>query len=136
MDHNIIVELKEEHVRIVDCLNEIDMNGAPEKVKELMKQLQVIVVKHLQKEDAFIYPELFRSKNDTIVSLGRNFLDSMVTYATIFQDVTRRIEESPDGFDISIKQEYEDMCGKIKDRIFIEEKALFPAYEGFDENMK
>ncbi|HCJ45622.1 MAG TPA: hypothetical protein DHV33_01765 [Candidatus Moranbacteria bacterium] len=133
MNREIIIELKDEHRRIITLLNEVDMNGSQEKVKELILALQGIVVQHLHKEDTLIYPELLHSKNESIIMLGNGFLHSMTEYSVIFVDVTRRILERSNQFDSLLKEDYKKIKDKIKDRIFIEEKALFPVYEGLGE---
>ncbi|MEI8096620.1 MAG: hemerythrin domain-containing protein [Candidatus Moraniibacteriota bacterium] len=129
MDRSIIFELKEEHKAIIIALNEVNFGGNLEETKVLIQTMQSVVTEHLRKEDTVIYPALLGSQNEALVSLGTSFLHSMIAYSEIFVDVTRRIGESSGSIDAGLVSEYESMRNKIKDRIFVEETALFPAYE-------
>ncbi len=137
MDRRFIVQLKEEHRIIIAFLNKINLSGGnTATLQKTVAEMKDVVIGHLRKEDEIVYPHLLRSKNIILISLGESFLRSMTVYSEIFTDVTRRIQESDNSIDPTLILDYESMKNTIKDRIFIEEKILFPAYESLDEYNK
>jgi hemerythrin-like domain-containing protein len=129
MNERVTFELRDEHEKIRSYFNEIDIVQDHEKRKQLVQELKELVVMHVGKEDAFLYPALQRSGNEEIVNLGNTFLNSMVGYSAVFMEVTERILQCDGEFGPELRVDYEKMRDKIKNRIFVEEVALFPAYE-------
>lgn len=83
----------------------------------------------MRKEDRLIYPILLRSDDKEVRALGNGFLNSMVNYSEIFIGVVDNIMKSSGPMGIEAVKDYENIRDRIKDRIFVEEMALFPAYE-------
>lgn len=129
MNYEIVIELKKEHQEIISMLNGVDVASSKETREKQIIDLRAFVVKHLEKEDAFVYPKLTLSHNKILIDLGEEFFHSMQEYSHLFISVTDRILKSDVVLDARLVTDYEDMKNKIKERIFIEEKVLFPAYE-------
>lgn len=129
MNEGIISELKEEHKKIVSFFNKIDTANSLEEKKSLVSDLKKLIGEHLRKEDTIIYPVLLRSDDKEVLALGQSFLNSMVGYSEILIGIVDRIMESSDHLYIETVKDYENIRDRIKDRMFVEEVALFPAYE-------
>lgn len=129
MNENIVLELKEEHKKIISFFNEIDATDILAEKKNFIKDLKKMLSEHLRKEDAIVYPVLLRSDDKEVLALGRGFLNSMVGYSKIFSDVVGRIMESSNHLYLETVKDYENIRDRIKDRMFVEEVALFPAYK-------
>lgn len=129
MNEGIISELKEEHKNIVSFFNKIDTANSLEEKKSFVSDLKKLIGEHLRKEDTIIYPVLLQSDDKEVLALGQSFLNSMVGYSEILIGIVDRIMESSDHLYIETVKDYENIRDRIKDRMFVEEVALFPAYE-------
>jgi hemerythrin-like domain-containing protein len=129
MSEDIVYDLKEEHRDILDLFTRIDRAENPEEKKGLLSELKALLVEHLHKEDTIIYPTLLQSSDEEIVALGKSFLNVMTGYTRVFLDIADRMIGDVDGMSASSWEEYEAIRDKIKDRVFVEEVALFPVYE-------
>jgi iron-sulfur cluster repair protein YtfE (RIC family) len=129
MNENIISELKEEHKEIISFFNRVDIANSLEEKKKLVQDLKLLLGEHMHKEDTLIYPVLLKSDDEEVRALGNGFLDSMVNYSEIFIGVVEGVMTSSEPIGLTVVKDYENIRDRIKDRIFVEEVALFPAYE-------
>jgi DUF438 domain-containing protein len=129
MNENIVLELKEEHKEIISFFNKIDIANTLEEKKKLVQDLKQLLSEHMRKEDTLIYPILLQSDDKEVRALGNGFLNSMVNYSEIFLGVVDSVMKSSGPMGLEAMKDYENIRDRIKDRIFVEEVALFPAYE-------
>lgn len=129
MNENIISELKEEHKEIISFFNKVDIANSLEEKKKLVQDLKLLLGEHMYKEDTLIYPVLLKSNDEEVRALGNGFLSSMVNYSEIFIGVVEGVMTSSEPIGLTVVKDYENIRDRIKDRIFVEEVALFPAYE-------
>lgn len=129
MNEDIISELKEEHREIVSFFDKIDTAKPLEEKKKFVQDLEEFLSQHMRKEDTLIYPILLQSEDKEVRALGQGFLKSMVSYSEIFLAITKRVMESSGPIGLEAVKDYENIRDRIKDRIFVEEMALFPVYE-------
>jgi iron-sulfur cluster repair protein YtfE (RIC family) len=129
MNENIISELKEEHKEIISFFNRVDIANSLEEKKKLVQDLKLLLGEHMYKEDTLIYPVLLKSDDEEVRALGNGFLSSMVNYSEIFIGVVEGVMTSSEPIGLTVVKDYENIRDRIKDRIFVEEVALFPAYE-------
>lgn len=129
MNEGIVSELKEEHKEVASFFNKIDIANTLEEKKKLVQDFAKFLGEHMRKEDMLIYPVLLRSDDKEVRALGNGFLNSMVSYSEIFLGVVDNIMKSSGPMGIEAVKDYENIRDRIKDRIFVEEMALFPAYE-------
>lgn len=129
MNEGIISELKEEHKEIASFFNKIDIANTLEEKKTLVQDFAKFLGEHMRKEDTIIYPILLQSDDKEVRALGNGFLNSMVSYSEIFLGVVDNIMKSSGYMVPEAVKDYENIRDRIRDRIFVEEMALFPAYE-------
>jgi iron-sulfur cluster repair protein YtfE (RIC family) len=125
----LIEELRNEHISIVETINNIEKLGiyTREGISELL-YAKMEFIAHLKKEDTELYPKLkkiaeydkeFRKKLD---HLSRN-LEEVTQFVLKFFD-----QYSAGGADIQFKSDCERLYSILKARI-LNEELLFKEYE-------
>ncbi len=128
----LINELKQEHQELADLFQAIIKTGATSsKGFSIIKQSKVKLLEHLNKEDKYLYPPLYKKAQKDI--LLKNTLKT-------FGDELELVTQSALGFyskysninNINKQEFMDDMSAlniALKGRIMKEEYSLFRAYE-------
>ena len=133
---DLILQLKQEHVRIIYLLEEIltETKKVEEDSKLIpkLRELKLVLVNHLKLEDNLLYPVFEKAKDAKMNELGKGFSEEMLAISKVAlkffadfenEDVSKLIK------DLEFKKQLQGIIKVVKKRVSIEEKILFPAYQ-------
>lgn len=126
----LIDELKSEHSKIVDVLNEV--KGKDIRLKETQEKLlsaKAGLLAHLNKEDEKLYPVLKRAAEK-----DKNLQQTLDMFAKDMEDISSFAlsffdKYSQGGLGIEFAQDFGRLTATLSGRIRKEENVLFVAYE-------
>jgi len=126
----LIEELKREHKRITQVLNEVrDAGIATPQGQELLYSAKTLLLFHLKKEDVQLYPALGEAaKQDERL---RRILDE---FAEDMRNVTRVVfgffdKYSHGGADAEFVRDFAELLSVLAERVHREETILYPQYD-------
>ena len=133
---DLILQLKQEHVRIIYLLEEIltETKKVEEDSKLIpkLRELKLVLVNHLKLEDNLLYPVFEKAKDVKMNELGKGFSEEMLAISKValkfFADFENE-EVSKLVKDEEFKKQLQGIIKVVKKRVSIEEKILFPAYQ-------
>ena len=133
---DLILQLKQEHVRIIYLLEEIltETKKVEEDSKLIpkLRELKLVLVNHLKVEDNLLYPVFEKAKDAKMNELGKGFSEEMLAISKVAlkffadfenEDVSKLIK------DLEFKKQLQGIIKVVKKRVSVEEKILFPAYQ-------
>ncbi|MBT6774515.1 hemerythrin domain-containing protein [Candidatus Woesearchaeota archaeon] len=133
---DLILQLKQEHVRIIYLLEEIltETKKVEEDSKLIpkLRELKLVLVNHLKLEDNLLYPVFEKAKDAKMNELGKGFSEEMLAISKVAlkffadfenEDVSKLIK------DLEFKKQLQGIIKVVKKRVSVEEKILFPAYQ-------
>ena len=133
---DLILQLKQEHVRIIYLLEEIltETKKVEEDSKLIpkLRELKLVLVNHLKLEDNLLYPVFEKAKDAKMNELGKSFSEEMLAISKVAlkffadfenEDVSKLIK------DLEFKKQLQGIIKVVKKRVSVEEKILFPAYQ-------
>ena len=128
----LINELKQEHNEIAEMFKTVMKSGATSKKGlDIVKESKIKLLDHLEKEDKFLYPPLFkRAEKDAIL---RNTLKSYGTEMEVVTKAALQFYEKYSNIEGINRNEFiTDMSAlniSLKSRVMKEEVSLYRAYE-------
>ena len=133
---DLILQLKQEHVRIIYVLEEIltETKKVEEDSKLIpkLRELKLVLVNHLKLEDNLLYPVFEKAKDAKMNELGKGFSEEMLAISKValkfFADFENE-EVSKLIKDQDFKTQLQGIIKVVKKRVSVEEKILFPAYQ-------
>ena len=133
---DLILQLKQEHVRIIYLLEEIltETKKVEEDSKLIpkLRELKLVLVNHLKLEDNLLYPVFEKAKDAKMNELGKGFSEEMLAISKValkfFADFENE-EVSKLIKDQDFKTQLQGIIKVVKKRVSVEEKILFPAYQ-------
>lgn len=123
---NLINVLQNEHRTILSLLDDVASLGvgSVEGRKKLLKSKELILA-HLHKEDAKLYPKLNKLEATHDVSIS--FENEMKEVSRYVLSLFCELEKSGDTEAVAIQ--FKDVRQRLRDRIAKEEFALYPLFE-------
>lgn len=126
---DVVDVLEAEHDAILESFRQIDTAQSLEEKKQKLIELKDVVVAHIAKEDAEIYPVLEHSHKPDSVRLGEVMHSLMNSYAVDFMEAVEDVLQGVHAVGEDVMSSYHESVVDIKNRIKIEESLLFPEYE-------
>ena len=135
----LILQLKEEHVRLVHLFESVKsgISDKTEDTQELignLRDLKETLAAHLELEDKLLYPKLANSGKEEAVKLGKKFSGEMIgitNAALAFFGKYIIIEASKLKNNADFEKELSGIIEVVVKRVEVEENILFPAYEKY-----
>lgn len=125
----LIEQLKNEHIQIIDLFDEIEAAQETVVQKEKLKNLKDLTMSHVKLEEEQLYPVLCKSHYEEVRKMCGIFYDIMTQYSSDLIKSLDALLALPSLKEKEPWTAYFRMRNRMKDRIAIEETALFPAYK-------
>jgi len=121
----LIDTLLKQHIEIMDILDKAQKTGiTTQDGKDLLVRGKGLIVSHLQKEDAELYPKLLEFEETK--DIGNKFSDDMKGLVPLALKLFQKVESGDTG--IETAKLLGKVAANLKMRIQKEESALYPAY--------
>ena len=125
--HSIILSLCKSMQNAVEtCCNKNDISY----FRGIQKTLDDILMKHLQAEDKYLYPSIYKNAESKIHDIAHTFQDEMLKTTTIYTNYTQNYKEN-NLIEKDIETFVKDtsfMLSSIVARIEKEEKELYSLF--------
>ena len=123
----LIDALKKEHIELNNLLRDVQSAGVTtQNGQKKLKDSKVMLLKHLQKEDDQLYPEL--KKLEATKVIASSFEEDMKAITKLAMEFFKKYE-SFDGDPMDFAKDFGRFVGAFKQRIIKEEVNLYPKYE-------
>lgn len=126
----LIEQLEEEHKDILKILEKIKENfSKKDQVLELLKEFNIILQEHLQKEDIDLYPflEAEAKYNSELRNTMNVFADGLMNLGAFIKSF---LSYSPQEINsLSWNRDFGKLYSNLKTRIRREENILYPYYK-------
>ena len=126
MSSSLVQNLQTEHASIVNLLDDVRKLGiaSPEAKSKLFKA-KTLIISHLQKEDAQLYPKL--QQNPETATIAKMFSSEMAELSKAVIAFFEKYEGTESDMDFA--RDVGRIVGTLKLRISKEESQLYPAYD-------
>ncbi len=136
MSTKLIKELKKEHKQILSLFNGLTDYLAGKIVHRLdvminLRKLKATLIKHLEKEDKFLYPALKKAKDKKTRETAKKFSDRMLKISKTvlaFFDKYLHLKMYELGTNEAARKDLREIVTSVAKRVDVEEKVLFPLY--------
>ncbi len=126
----LVQELKQDHVNLVNVLNEIKQLGisSKEAQSKLMSAKEGLLA-HLKKEDEQLYPVLHKAaeQDDALKRTLSTFAKEMEEISSFALDFFQKYQSGGEGFDFA--KDFGKLLAGLGSRIRREENILYSAYD-------